>query len=100
MDAAAVRAGGFQRLELADEQLHQPRFHARGIEPQRWYAVRPPARLINVCPDSETETGEKGLRLPCLGFAILDRSGPAGDGKGHSGSQLKSRMNEAGRRAR
>jgi len=41
---------------------------------ERWYPVRRPARLMPDVPGAHGEMGEKGLRLPGLGFAVLDRT--------------------------
>jgi alpha-glucosidase len=40
---------------------------------ERWYPAEAPARLVADVPCARGEMTEQGLRLPCLGFAVLDR---------------------------
>ncbi|SLN65751.1 Oligo-1,6-glucosidase [Roseivivax jejudonensis] len=43
---------------------------------ERWFAADPPATLLEDVPGSLAEMGEQGVRLPGLGFAVLDRGPP------------------------
>jgi len=52
---------------------------------ERWYRAGAPARLLDGVPGCAAELAEQGLRLPPLGFAVLDRTRQAG-GKGEGGS--------------
>jgi hypothetical protein len=40
---------------------------------ERWYPAEAPARMVEGVPGAQGEMTEQGLRLPCLGFAVLDR---------------------------